>query len=101
MAGHSIAQNRFIGRHARPPRGLGQVRLVVNFERDPVVDVGLAQARVSKRQRERPGWQVGVCVKAGMALDYKPSCKPNAGTTGGAGDENEEYLNLLKQRLQK
>ena len=50
-----------------------------------------------------PGWQVGVCVNAGMALDYKPSCKPAAGTASGANadDSNEEYLNLLKQRLQK
>jgi TRAP transporter TAXI family solute receptor len=48
-----------------------------------------------------PGWQVGVCVKAGMALDYKPTCKPPAGSaTGAAEDGNEEYLDLLKQRLQ-
>lgn len=47
-----------------------------------------------------PGWQVGVCVKAGMALDYKPSCKAPAAETGQP-DGNEEYLNLLKQRLKK
>jgi TRAP transporter TAXI family solute receptor len=47
-----------------------------------------------------PGWQVGVCVKAGMALDYKPACKPNAAATNAGDDSNEEYLNLLKQRLQ-
>jgi TRAP transporter TAXI family solute receptor len=48
-----------------------------------------------------PGWQVGVCVKAGMALDYKPACKAGAATsTSGGDDSNEEYLNLLKQRLQ-
>lgn len=50
-----------------------------------------------------PGWQVGVCVKAGMAMDYKPACKPGAGNAsdGAANDSNEEYLNLLKQRLQQ
>ncbi|AOF89225.1 TAXI family TRAP transporter solute-binding subunit [Sinorhizobium sp. RAC02] len=50
-----------------------------------------------------PGWQVGVCVKTGMAMDYKPACKPAAGNTsdGAADDSNEEYLNLLKQRLQQ
>lgn len=50
-----------------------------------------------------PGWQVGVCVKAGMAIDYKPACKPAAGNAsdGAANDSNEEYLNLLKQRLQQ
>ena len=49
-----------------------------------------------------PGWQVGVCVKAGMALDYKPACKAPAEEAGtGADDSNEEYLNLLKQRLQE
>lgn len=49
-----------------------------------------------------PGWQVGVCVKAGMVLDYKPACKPQAApAASGADDANEEYLNLLKQRLKK
>jgi len=49
-----------------------------------------------------PGWQVGVCVKAGMAMDYKPSCKaPAEKAVSGADDSNEEYLNLLKQRLQQ
>ncbi|WP_244482270.1 TAXI family TRAP transporter solute-binding subunit [Rhizobium sp. Root1204] len=47
-----------------------------------------------------PGWQVGVCVKAGMALDYKPACKAPAAAEQ-AQDGNEEYLNLLKQRLKK
>ena len=48
-----------------------------------------------------PGWQVGVCVKAGMAMDYKPSCKPAAGAASTTTDDsNEEYLNLLKKRLQ-
>ncbi|MCF3638657.1 TAXI family TRAP transporter solute-binding subunit [Rhizobium sp. TRM95111] len=49
-----------------------------------------------------PGWQVGVCVKAGMALDYKPACAaPVPAADGGADDSNEEYLNLLKQRLKQ
>ncbi|MEW9615390.1 TAXI family TRAP transporter solute-binding subunit [Shinella sp. S4-D37] len=47
-----------------------------------------------------PGWKVGVCVKAGMALDYKPACKAPAAASRAADDSNEEYLNLLKQRLQ-
>lgn len=47
-----------------------------------------------------PGWQVGVCVKAGMALDYKPACKTPE-TMAEQPDGNEEYLNLLKQRLKK
>ncbi|WP_428412338.1 TAXI family TRAP transporter solute-binding subunit [Pararhizobium sp.] len=47
-----------------------------------------------------PGWQVGVCVKAGMALDYKPACTaPSA--VSAQPDANEEYLNLLKERLKK
>lgn len=44
-----------------------------------------------------PGWQVGSCVKAGMALDYAPVCV-KANETAPV-DSNEEYLNLLKQRL--
>jgi len=48
-----------------------------------------------------PGWQVGVCVKSGMALDYKPACKAPAGNAAGAEDGNEEYLDLLKQRLKQ
>lgn len=44
-----------------------------------------------------PGWQVGSCVKAGMALDYAPACSKAA--EAAPADSNEEYLNLLKQRL--
>ncbi|OCW58908.1 C4-dicarboxylate ABC transporter substrate-binding protein [Hoeflea olei] len=45
-----------------------------------------------------PGWRVGSCVKTGMALDYKPACKAaSAGTAADSG--NEDYLDLLKQRL--
>lgn len=44
-----------------------------------------------------PGWQVGSCVKAGMALDYAPACTKPADPA--PADANEEYLNLLKQRL--
>lgn len=47
-----------------------------------------------------PGWHVGVCVKAGMALDYKPACKTPEAVTEQP-DGNEEYLNLLKQRLKQ
>lgn len=44
-----------------------------------------------------PGWQIGACVKAGLALDYTPHCtaKPEPAQSGG----NEEYLDLLKKRL--
>jgi len=44
-----------------------------------------------------PGWQVGSCVKAGMALDYAPKC--TKASEPAPADSNEEYLNLLKQRL--
>lgn len=44
-----------------------------------------------------PGWQVGSCVKAGMALDYAPACTKAA--DAAPVDSNEEYLDLLKQRL--
>ncbi|MCI5074216.1 TAXI family TRAP transporter solute-binding subunit [Oricola sp.] len=46
-----------------------------------------------------PGWQVGTCVKAGMALDYTPHCvsQPEPADTSG----NDEYLDLLKRRLQE
>lgn len=47
-----------------------------------------------------PGWQVGSCVKAGLAPDYKPNCvaKPEAPAQSTG---NEEYLDLLKQRLKQ
>lgn len=48
-----------------------------------------------------PGWQVGECVKAGMATTYKLSCTQVSNTLAApAGTVDEEYLNLLKQRLQ-
>ncbi|SMC67805.1 TAXI family TRAP transporter solute-binding subunit [Rhizobium sp. RU36D] len=46
-----------------------------------------------------PGWQVGSCVKVGLALDYEPKCTKPA--TSPASDANEDYLNLLKQRLKQ
>lgn len=45
-----------------------------------------------------PGWQVGSCVRTGVALEYKPTCTIPA-TDAPSADGNEEYLNLLKQRL--
>ena len=43
-----------------------------------------------------PGWQVGVCVKEGMALSYTVACEA---AVQPAESENQEYLDLLKQRL--
>ncbi|MBL0372899.1 TAXI family TRAP transporter solute-binding subunit [Rhizobium sp. KVB221] len=48
-----------------------------------------------------PGWKVGVCVKEGMAMDYKPACIAKATPASDESGENDEYLNLLKQRLKK
>ncbi|MDB5525191.1 MAG: C4-dicarboxylate transporter substrate-binding protein [Rhizobium sp.] len=50
-----------------------------------------------------PGWKVGVCVKEGLAANYKPACVAQAVPTD-AGDqtgENDDYLKLLKDRLKK
>lgn len=44
-----------------------------------------------------PGWNVGSCVKAGMALDYTPRCTAKPAQSGG----NDDYLDLLKKRLQE
>ena len=47
-----------------------------------------------------PGWQVGNCVKTGMALDYKLQCQaPLAKVASKKTTTDEEYLNLLKLRL--
>ncbi|MBX9456209.1 MAG: TAXI family TRAP transporter solute-binding subunit [Rhizobium sp.] len=49
-----------------------------------------------------PGWKVGVCVKEGLAADYKPTCVASAATPASdEGDENDDYLKLLKERLKK
>jgi hypothetical protein len=48
-----------------------------------------------------PGWKVGVCVKEGMALDYKPACTAQAKPADDQSGDNDDYLNLLKQRLKK
>lgn len=45
-----------------------------------------------------PGWQVGTCVKAGMAVDYKLACNAPQSTQPST-EGNDEYLELLKQRL--
>jgi hypothetical protein len=48
-----------------------------------------------------PGWKVGVCVKEGMAMDYKPTCTAAAKPADDQGGDNDDYLKLLKQRLKK
>ena len=47
-----------------------------------------------------PGWRVGECVKVGMQPRYKLTCTPSAGTLRQSAETDEEYLNLLKSRLQ-
>jgi uncharacterized protein len=46
-----------------------------------------------------PGWQVGDCVKAGMAPDYKISCNAPEVPKSVAAGGDQEYLDLLKKRL--
>lgn len=50
-----------------------------------------------------PGWRVGVCVREGMALDYKPTCvrTSSAPASGDSAGENDDYLRLLKERLKQ
>jgi TRAP transporter TAXI family solute receptor len=48
-----------------------------------------------------PGWKVGVCVKEGLAADYKPTCTAEAKPATDEGGENDDYLKLLKERLKK
>lgn len=43
-----------------------------------------------------PGWQVGICVKEGMSANYQLSC---AGPAPAQKSGDQEYLDLLKQRL--
>ena len=50
-----------------------------------------------------PGWKVGVCVKEGLAANYKPTCTTQAATPASDDEngENDDYLKLLKERLKK
>lgn len=49
-----------------------------------------------------PGWKVGVCVKEGLAANYKPTCAaPEVAPAADDATENDEYLKLLKERLKK
>lgn len=41
-----------------------------------------------------PGWRVGACVRRGLESDYKPTC-----AAAPVSSNNEQYLDLLKQRL--
>lgn len=47
-----------------------------------------------------PGWKVGVCVKEGLAADYKPACTTSE-PANAEGGENDDYLKLLKERLKQ
>ena len=50
-----------------------------------------------------PGWRVGDCVKEGLQPGYELACRRDASTLTAAAPASEpvdqEYLNLLKQRL--
>lgn len=46
-----------------------------------------------------PGWEVGDCVKRGMRPDYEVACAESS--QGLAADADQEYLKLLKQRLEE
>lgn len=46
-----------------------------------------------------PGWKVATCVKLGMAINYDAQCK--AEPSGEQPGENDDYLNLLKERLKQ
>lgn len=49
-----------------------------------------------------PGWQVGNCVKTGMAANYKLQCNsPLARVASQQSAGNDEYLKLLKEQLKK
>jgi len=55
-----------------------------------------------------PGWQVGKCVKKGLAAKYKVQCKPRVAFSAMSTPIStptfaldREYLNLLKKRLKK
>jgi len=51
-----------------------------------------------------PGWQVGKCVKKGLAVKYKTQCRPRIAasiTSTPTFALDREYLNLLKKRLKK
>ncbi len=53
-----------------------------------------------------PGWEVSNCVKAGMAKDYKLECSTPLPTdeptiAQSPAKTDQEYLNLLKQRLEE
>jgi TRAP-type uncharacterized transport system substrate-binding protein len=49
-----------------------------------------------------PGWKVGVCVKEGLAAEYKPTCAtPVDSPAADENGENDDYLKLLKERLKK
>ena len=54
------------------------------------------------REPSLAGWKVGVCVKEGLAADYKPTCvAPAATPDADKTDENDDYLKLLKERLKQ
>jgi len=49
-----------------------------------------------------PGWMVGDCVKAGMAVNYDLQCRsPLAKALSQKIKTDDEYLKLLKQRLKQ
>jgi TRAP transporter TAXI family solute receptor len=48
-----------------------------------------------------PGWRVGDCVKQGMAQNYKVACEPRPVNAVAISEPDQEYLNLLKQRLKQ
>ncbi|MGE7370988.1 TAXI family TRAP transporter solute-binding subunit [Neorhizobium sp. NPDC001467] len=42
------------------------------------------------------GWEIGMCVRKGLDPNYKVSCTQSAN-----GSDNQQYLHLLRERLQR
>jgi len=87
--------------HRESCKAVADLSNIILTNMDQLKEFGHAKWKDVDLTAVPPGWRVGSCVKQGMAESYKVTCQPRAATAVNViTGTDQEYLNLLKQRLQ-
>lgn len=94
---YKAQKNRY---HQQSCKAVSDIASVILTNFDRLKESGHPKWRNVDFSQLPPGWQVGACVKEGMSPQYKLECSPGNVALRQPTEQDEEYLNLLKTRLQ-